>query len=566
MSTNRICDSVTLVAIPAFLESLGKVGRSVSRRFSSGRHSGIESVVVNPKGYDDWRDFYCDYQASCLLKKFPKLNLEINTPEVALEKFRATELACSKVNTAFRNVLTSFSVSDWFLLCKARSYIAKVLGDFSWNSAIQYCDFGPGASVGIPRKSSHQCEKIGNLNPTVTRECSVLARTYGDFDPHMRDHITNLKVVEGSTVTTVPKDARSDRVIAIEPLWNMFFQKGIGGMIRTRLRFIGLDLNGGEKPPRGQTLNQKLARQGSIDGSLSTVDLSSASDMISLGLCEFLLPEDWYRAMMTVRSPTCTLPNGDRVFLRKISSMGNGFTFELESLIFLALCKAVNPLLRVGHDVSVYGDDIIVPSADTKPLIDLLRSVGFKTNIEKTFVDGPFRESCGKHYFRGHDVTPFFLKKEILNVPDLYYLINSVKRLAYRFAGFQYGIDDRFRFLWDFLVSLLPKRFRELSCPDGYGDFAVVRDFDDCSPRPFPASGQVEGYTFRRLSPSTARSRYDGEPALITKLWFTRRFLELGEMSQYNLIRVPSVYRWRITKGLYPRWSTMGPWVSLFNR
>jgi len=558
MSTDSIRNSVTTVAIPSFLEALGKLGRSLARKYDSGSHSGIESVVVNPKGYDDWRDFFCDYQASCLLKKFPKLCLEINTPEVALLRFRATELACSNLNTAFRNVLGSFSVPEWALLCRARSFIGKVLGEFSWNIAIQYCDFGPGASVGIPRKSSHQCEKIGNLNPTVTGECSSLVSAYADFDPHMRDHIANLKIVKGSTVTTVPKDARSDRVIAIEPLWNMFFQKGIGGSIRRRLKFFGLDLN------NGQPLNQKLARQGSIDGLLSTVDLSSASDMISLGLCEFLLPEDWYRAMMTVRSPYCTLPDGESIFLRKISSMGNGFTFELESLIFLALCIAVNPKLRIGHDVSVFGDDIIIPSTDTKPLIDILRCVGFKTNIEKTFIDGPFRESCGKHYFRGHDVTPFFLKKEILNVPDLYYLINSVKRLAFRFAGFNYGLDDRFRFLWDFLVSLLPKRFRLLSCPDGYGDCAIVRDFDECTPRPTPFGLQVEGYTFKRLSPSVARSKYDGIPALISKLWFTRRNIDLGEMSQYCLIRVPSNYRWRISKGLYPQWTTMGPWVSLF--
>lgn len=558
MSTNSIRNGVTSVAIPSFLESLGKVGRSLACRYESGKHSGLESVTVNPKGYDDWREFFCDYQASCLLKKFPRLNLEINTPEVALKKFRATELACSMVNTAFRNVLTSFPVSEWVLLCKARSFIAKVLGDFSWNTAIQYCDFGPGASVGIPRKSSHQCEKIGNLNPTVTRECSALVLAYADYDPHMRDHIANLKIVEGSTVTTVPKDARSDRVIAIEPLWNMFFQKGIGGSIRRRLKFIGLDLN------NGQPLNQELARQGSISGLLSTVDLSSASDMISLGLCEFLLPEDWFRAMMTVRSPYCTMPDGERVFLRKISSMGNGFTFELESLIFLSLCKAINPKLRVGHDVSVFGDDIIIPKAETNPLIEILRSVGFKTNIEKTFVDGPFRESCGKHFFRGHDVTPFFLKKEILNVPDLYYFINSIKRLAFRFAGYNYGLDDRFRFLWEFCLSLLPKRFRLLSCPEGYGDVAVLRDFDECCPRPTPHGLQVEGYVSRRISQSTARSTYDGVPALITKLWFTRRGIDLGEMSQYSLNRTPSSYRWRITKGLYPRWSTMGPWVNLF--
>jgi hypothetical protein len=326
-------------------------------------------------------------------------------------------------------------------------------------------------------------------------------------------------------------------------------------MIRTRLRQAGIDLD------NGQPVNQKLALRGSLDGSLATIDLSSASDTIAASLVEFLLPDEWYRAASIVRSKYCTLPSGETVFLKKFSSMGNGYTFELESLIFLALAMATTNG-RIGRDVSVFGDDIITPSADAPTLIRVLSEVGFKTNQEKTFIDGPFRESCGKHYFSGYDVTPFYLKKEISSYHDLLWLINSLRRLAYRFVGYEFGCDKRFESVWTDLVRLLPGRFQSLSCPDGYGDEAVVRDFDECSPSPKSNKNWVEGYTHYSLRSAGRSLEADGVPALISKLWYTRRLSELGEMSQYSR-NLPSVtYRLRVVKKQYPRWTTLGPWVS----
>lgn len=554
MTTNFECDGVFHRVASEILKNLGKVGRSLSRDLLSGNHGRIPNVTINPHGYSDWREFFRDYQAASLLRKYPGLNLNVDRHQVAIDKFLKSEQTCRDTNQRLLKLIRSPDMYN--VAQRAKSFIARILGDFSWDSAVQYFDFGPGANVGIPRSRSHLCNKIGNLNPTVTGDCSVLLDAYLGFDPHMGEAINDRCIVKGSRVTTVPKDARCDRVIAVEPQWNMFFQKGIGGMIRKRLKVIGLDID------CGQPRNQELARLGSLDGSLSTIDLASASDTIAKSLVELLLPSDWLSAMEIVRSPYCTLPNGDSLLLRKFSSMGNGFTFELESLIFLALCKAVYPAGRIGREILVYGDDIIFPSRKVPALIEALSFFGFTTNLEKTFIDGPFRESCGKHYFLGHDVTPFFFKKKIRSYQDMFWLTNSIKRLAFRFCGFGFGLDARFEQAWKHALNSLPHRFQSLSCPDGYGDDAVVRDFDECTPSIRSPNSGWEGYVSRYLGQRRRLIEHSELPALITKLWYTRRSLELGELSQLTRIQPSTVFRYYIGRRVYPQWCTLGPWVS----
>jgi hypothetical protein len=516
----------------------------------------LVSTALNPSGYSCWKDFALDYQAVSLFKKYPGLDLGLDPKKIALGKFLDAEKACLDANVRLSKD-TNVPPHLWARLLLARSFVERVLGKFSWDLAIQYCDFGPGSNVGNPRRNSHQCKKIGNLNPTVTGPCAVLLESYFKYDPHMTDIGSTPRIVGGSTVCTVPKDARTDRVIAIEPLWNMFFQKGIGGLLRSRLRRVGLDLD------TGQDTNAELARQGSETGRLATVDLSSASDTICHRLVELLLPEGWYDAMMTVRSPTTVMPGGDKVYLRKFSSMGNGFTFELESLIFLALCKAVNPGMRIGRDLSVFGDDIIIPVTEVAALKETLEFCGFSFNAAKSFWTGPFRESCGKHFFNGHDVTPFYLRKELRTPLDLLWLLNGLKRLAFRWNAVGYGLDLRVKDAWLFVYQAIPERFRHCYCPDGYGDDAIVADFDEALPLLSRPKGGLEGYVASYVSADSKTRSHGGLPALVSKLWYTRRGLGLGEESQLNLqdIRTYNT-RFRRKSRLYPLWTSLGPWAT----
>lgn len=155
-----------------------------------------------------------------------------------------------------------------------------------------------------------------------------------------------------------------------------------------------------------QALNQALAYEGSLRGELSTLDLQSASDTLSLETVRALLPPDWFDLLYDLRSP-CYKENGKVKTYHKFSSMGNGFTFELESMIFYAIAKAVS---QKGL-VSVYGDDIIVDRSATDKVHTALKEMGFELNTSKSYSDSEFRESCGTDFFMGEDVTPVYLKE-----------------------------------------------------------------------------------------------------------------------------------------------------------
>jgi hypothetical protein len=204
----------------------------------------------------------------------------------------------------------------------------------------------------------------------------------------------------------------------------MFFQKGVGALIRSRLQRFG------QLKPNAQSIAQGMARSGSVTGELATLDLASASDMISLALCELLLPDDWFRVICELRSEgyRAEAIHGFRgtVKYAKVSSMGNGYTFELETLLFYVIACALGGLGNKA--IHVYGDDIICPSSMAPDLAMLLFECGFWLNDTKSFIDGPFRESCGGHYYNGVDVTPFYFRKFPKHVAQLCVTSNAILR------------------------------------------------------------------------------------------------------------------------------------------
>lgn len=564
MASTKHCRwSVTQDIVPLILTGLGRYGKRLNRMYELGEHKKILTMVVNPKGFSDWREFFLAYQCQHLLRKYPVLRTGINLQSVALEKFLLSEDRCRAMNVKLTRSGMGLSFSERSVFETARGEIKRILGRFDWDACLPFFAHGPGAAFGLPRERGHPWYKFGEQKPTVTGECLALVRTMCEYSSTWKQaygECPTVNLVGTSKVTTVPKDARGDRTIAIEPLWNMYFQKGIGGLIRSRLRRSGCNLN-------DQTVNQQLARVGSVDGSLSTIDLSSASDSISRVLVERLLPPDWLAAMMMTRTSRALLPCGNETFLQKFSSMGNGFTFELESLIFLAVGRAILKLQgKSDRVVSVYGDDIVIDVTCAPALIAFLDAIGFKTNIDKTFIDGPFRESCGKHYFLGRDVTPFFLKRKITGVEDLFYVLNSIKRVAFRFLGSGYGLDGRFERAYSQIYRLLPQRYRVFSIPDGVGDTGLVRDLDEVSPRPRRANGYVEGFMTRCLIRVFSERAADEYAAMLWRLPYPRGVEASSPLctEQPHGLTVPTPrFKLVSVKTLVPRWSALGPWVNL---
>jgi len=168
---------------------------------------------------------------------------------------------------------------------------------------------------------------------------------------------------------------------------------------------------------------------------LATLDLKAASDSMSIELVYELLPFDWADFLDSIRSRKAALPSGETITLEKFSSMGNGFTFELESLIFWAISSSVASLMESKEEILVYGDDIICSQFIAKEVVQALAFIGFQTNLEKSFLEGNFYESCGKHYFQGEDVTPIYQKELVCFDPETVRCGNRLLRLAYRFGN-----------------------------------------------------------------------------------------------------------------------------------
>jgi len=235
---------------------------------------------------------------------------------------------------------------------------------------------------------------------------------------------SNFVLTDECRIETVPKNAKTERVIAVEPRGNSFLQKGIGSYIRSKLRTVGVNLD-------DQTRNQDLARR-ALSESLVTLDLRAASDTVSREVVYSLLPYDWAASLDAVRTRRAAMPDGTVTVLEKFSSMGNGFTFELESLIFWALCSAVADFNQEYGEVAVYGDDIIVPRSIATEVCLTLQFCGFEINDDKSFFEGPFFESCGEHFFNGTNVTPAYQKEPLDSLPEAVRCANRLMRLSLR--------------------------------------------------------------------------------------------------------------------------------------
>jgi hypothetical protein len=323
-------------------------------------------------------------------------------------------------------------------------------------------------------------------SPHATIGNAVLANTVLQWSPLWKRELPELseeegvgyvKIVPGNRVVTVPKNYKTDRTIAIEPDMNVYVQQGIGKMMRDRLARAGIDLS-------DQTRNQRAALIGSFAGTLATIDLSMASDTVSRSLVELLLPTDWLEALGQCRSPFGVLPSGEKIFYQKFSSMGNSYTFELETVIFYSLALAVCHLMKEEVTrVVVYGDDIIVPSAAAERLMGLLQYVGLTPNAKKSYYTGPFRESCGKHYYLGHDVTPFYVKKAPSTLLDLFKIHNQLFRFINRMRWLNDEQVMQLRRVLSWLRAYAPAKYRRPSLLDGCGDGAFVGYFDEVTPQ-----------------------------------------------------------------------------------
>jgi len=196
--------------------------------------------------------------------------------------------------------------------------------------------------------------------------------------------------------------------------------------------------------------------------------------------------------------------------------MGNGFTFELESLIFYAVACSCAEYLHIDvSDVSAYGDDVILPTSCREIFAEMLEFYGFVLNVKKSHSGSLFRESCGAHFYSGVDVKPIYLKDRVSSVPAVYRLANAIRRLAHRHNS-RYGCDARFRVVFDRLVASVPRALR-FRIPETLGDGGFIANLDEATPS--RARYGIEGYQVKSVV-EVNKTHYDETTGyLLAALW-----------------------------------------------
>jgi len=239
---------------------------------------------------------------------------------------------------------------------------------------------------------------------------------------HYLDDIENVSWLEPGSeipvnVISVPKTQKNPRIIAIEPTCMQYAQQAVLDALIPRIEsstlgsFIGFS---------DQVPNQDMAREGStVGGNLATLDLSDASDRVPLKLVETMLHDHPHLlgAVRACRSQRACVPGHGIISLSKFASMGSALTFPIEAMVFLTCVflgiesslntqfRSINDILSFVGSVRIYGDDIIIPVDHVDHVIAQLERFNASVGPSKSFWTGRFRESCGKEYFDGYDIS-----------------------------------------------------------------------------------------------------------------------------------------------------------------
>jgi len=295
-------------------------------------------------------------------------------------------------------------------------------------------------------------------------------------------------------VITVPKSLKTPRIIAIEPAAMQYAQQGLlrsfleawkeDGFLR---QLIGID---------DQEPNRHLARSGSLSGDLATLDLSEASDRVSNQHVLDLLDDtpELLEAVQACRSRKADVPGHGVQRLAKFASMGSALCFPFEAMvfatvIFLGIERELSAPLTsesikdFAGRVRVFGDDLIVPVDYVLSVVSELEYFGFRVNTDKSYWTGRFRESCGKEYYDGHDISIVKVRRVLpTRRQDANGVISAV---SLRNQLYWAGLWGSAGWMDDYM-----KR--------------VIRHFPNVAPSsPLLGRESVLGYEFEKLDPNT---------------------------------------------------------------
>jgi hypothetical protein len=474
--TKRVEDeglSFLTITLPAFCQDFqksldeGSVGR---QSFLGFKRKGELPLLLG-----GFLDLVFDRGTGVLLKD-PNIDAIFAIREITL-LFAKISLPCSKKRE--RKAMQGFVECERIIKNTDRSLEPSLRDDFMRISLLLWADVfqkveediyydrvipkhGPGSTAD---------KLLGNqkFNQIVwTERLEQIFRTSDYLLPNPRYHqdLDHVEILEPGReipvkVISVPKTLKTPRIIAVEPTCMQYAQQAISESLVEAIeqddicsKLVGFS---------DQEPNRQLAREGSLERNLATLDLSEASDRVSNQLVRDMLKffPHFAEGVDASRSRKADIPGHGVKRLAKFASMGSALCFPIEAIvfttiIFMALEKEQGHQLTRSairswtNQVQVYGDDIIVPVGIVHRVVEMLSAFGLKVNLNKSFWTGRFRESCGQEFYDGNDVSvvkcrhilPSRLEHvtEIISAVSLrnqFYMVGMWKTCAYmdRFLG-----------------------------------------------------------------------------------------------------------------------------------
>lgn len=354
-------------------------------------------------------EFKCQYQIQTWLKRYSFSNDLLSPEDVraeAIEKF----IANNQRLTGFTYELSPLTRR---VLFAARGWIGNCLGDYISCQAIVKATFGKKSSVGVPARKANIAERYEHL--TGSQEQILWHKhVYSAWDRPASRYASRVSrarklplyvICDELLATLVDKTWKSFRFIVPNTTIGTLQSSGMGRLLEDCLRRSGYDISA------LQPIHNRLAAEGSRTGQLVTADQSSASDNITCTLVRMLFEQRWADALFAGRIGKVKI-DGTALDLATFSTMGNGVTFPLQTLVFLGLLKGVEDVLGLKNQtISVFGDDMIYPLTMHETVLTVFGELGLLINADKTFSTGDFRESCGGDYYRGYDVRPALMSR-----------------------------------------------------------------------------------------------------------------------------------------------------------
>lgn len=393
------------------------------------------SALRAPEMSDDPFTFKVKAQLANLYKKYTFVK-DMYTPQ------EVTQMSIDKFMENQRR-LASFSLDNSYLVLSsvimwAKGWIANVLLDYDEEEHLNLCAFAKKSTVGVSLEKANLAERYQVPITGSAAHISWFQNVYLSWNGSAINYLRSqtggdlnaaFREIDCLDAVLVPKTFKSRRMIMANTTIGSLYSDGLGKVITKRLARVGYDI------ASLQQTHGTLAKFGSKTGKLVTADQSLASDNITVELIDRLLPARWASALKLGRISKISL-SGTIVESKTFSTMGIGFTFPLQTLVFLALLKGISlEFFNKELEVSAYGDDLIYDSRLHPFVARLFPQFGLLLNTDKTYSTGSFRESCGHDYFHGVDVRPFQLGEVDSNYLSrrnyeafLYTIINGLLR------------------------------------------------------------------------------------------------------------------------------------------